>query len=65
MSSFLAMDVLVSSLGLWILIYTEGSRLGMKRLWVYVLSNLLVGVSLALPLFLWTQEGYLQPEQEA
>lgn len=32
----------------------------MKHLWVYVLANLLVGVSLALPLFLYVREGRLE-----
>ena len=51
-SSFFAMDLIVSSLMLWIFVFWEGSRLGMKNLWVYIASNLLVGVSLGLPLFL-------------
>ena len=51
-SSFFAMDLIVSSLVLWIFVFWEGSRLGMKNLWVYIASNLLVGVSLGLPLFL-------------
>ena len=51
-SSFFGFDLIVSSLVLWLFVFTEGSRLKMKNLWVYVASNLLVGVSLALPLFL-------------
>ena len=51
-SSFFAMDLIVSSLVLWVFVFWEGSRLGMKNLWIYVVSNLLVGVSLGLPLFL-------------
>ncbi|WP_272942324.1 DUF2834 domain-containing protein [Paenibacillus elgii] len=34
----------------------EGKKLGMKRLWVYVIASLTVGVSLALPLFLFMRE---------
>jgi hypothetical protein len=52
-SAFFAMDVLVSSVVLWFFVFSEGRRLGMKHLWVYLLGNLLVGVSLALPLFLF------------
>ena len=51
-SSFFGMDLIVSSLVLWVFVFWEGSRLGMKNLWIYIASNLLVGVSLGLPLFL-------------
>jgi hypothetical protein len=55
-SGFFGMDVIVSSLVLWILVLSEGRRLGMRHLWLYVVCNLLVGVSLALPLFLLFRE---------
>lgn len=51
-SGFFGMDVIVSSLALWVFVYSEGARLKMRRLWIYVVCNLLVGVSLGLPLFL-------------
>jgi hypothetical protein len=44
-SAFFGMDVLVSSLALWTFVWSECSRLKMKNLWVYITSNLLVGVS--------------------
>jgi Terpene cyclase DEP1 len=46
------MDVIVSSLVFGIFVFSEGSHLKMKNLWIYIASNLLVGVSLGLPLFL-------------
>ena len=58
-SGFFGMDVIVSSVVLWIFVFSEGRRLGMKRLWIYVVSNLAVGVSLALPLFLLFRERAL------
>lgn len=58
-SGFFGMDVIVSSLVLWVFVYSEGARAGMRRLWVYVVCNLLVGVSLALPLFLLMRESIL------
>ena len=58
-SGFFGMDVIVSSLVLWIFVFSEGRRLGMKRLWLYVVCNLAVGVSLALPLFLLFRERAL------
>ena len=58
-SGFFGMDVIVSSFVLWIFVFAEGRRLGMRRLWVYVVCNLAVGVSLALPLFLLFRERTL------
>ena len=40
--------------------FSEGRRLGMERLWVHVLLNLLVGVSFALPVFLYVREGKIE-----
>jgi len=55
-SGFFAMDVFVSSFVLWFFVFSEGRRRGMSKLWVYVICNLVVGVSLALPLFLFFRE---------
>ena len=55
-SAFFGADVLVSSLALWLFVFSEGRRRGMKNLWFYVACNLAVGVSLALPLFLFFRE---------
>jgi hypothetical protein len=58
-SGFFGMDVIVSSLVLWMLVYVEGRRAGMRHLWVPVAANLIVGVSLGLPLFLYLRETRL------
>ena len=58
-SGFFGMDLFVTSLGLWLFVFREGSRLGMKNLWIYIASNLLVGVSLGLPLFLLMRQRKL------
>jgi hypothetical protein len=55
-SGFFGLDVIVSSIVLWVLVITEGRRLQMKRLWVYIVCNLAVGLSLGLPLFLYMRE---------
>jgi hypothetical protein len=55
-SAFFGWDVIVSSVVVWVLVFTEGRRRGMGHLWVYVACSLLVGVSLALPLFLYMRE---------
>ncbi len=36
-SSFFGMDVFVSSLVLWLFVFSEGRRLGMKNLWFFIL----------------------------
>lgn len=60
-----AIDLIISSVVFWFFVFAEGRRLGMRYLWVYVALNLLVGLSLALPLFLYVREGKLaQPERE-
>jgi hypothetical protein len=57
---FFGMDVFVSSLVLWVLVYTEGRRVGVPHLWAPVVANLAVGVSLGLPLFLYQREKQLE-----
>lgn len=51
-SSFFAFDLFVCSIVFWLFLFREGTRLQMKLLWVYVVLNLTVGLSFALPLFL-------------
>lgn len=58
-SAFFGLDVIVSSVVLWLFVFSEGRRLRMKNLWLYVVCNLAVGVSLALPLFLLFRERRL------
>lgn len=55
-SGFFAMDVIVSSVVLWVLVFVEGRRAGVKHLWAPIAANLAVGVSLGLPLFLYMRE---------
>lgn len=55
-AGFFGMDVLVSSLVLWLLILVDGRRSGVKHLWAPIVANLAVGVSLGLPLFLYMRE---------
>jgi Terpene cyclase DEP1 len=55
-SSFFGWDVIISSLVLWAFVFLEGRRLRIGRLWAPIAANLLVGVSLGLPLFLYMRE---------
>jgi len=52
-SAFFALDVIVSAVVLISFIQIEGKRLAMRLLWLPIVSALLVGVSLGLPLSLF------------
>lgn len=58
-SALFGWDVIVSELVLWVFIFWEGSRLGMKHRWVYITGSL-VGVSTGLPLFLLMRQRHLE-----
>jgi Terpene cyclase DEP1 len=57
-SAIFAMDVMVSAVALWVFVLIEGRRRRMKFLWVYIVGTMLVGVSFALPLFLFFRERH-------
>ena len=59
-SGFFGMDVIVSSVVFWFFVFSEGWRLKMKNLWIYIVANLLVGVSLGLPFFLLMRQRKLE-----
>jgi hypothetical protein len=63
-SAFFGLDVIVSSIVLWAFVLTEGPRQQMKRLWIYLICNLTVGVSLGLPLFLYMRERHIARRQD-
>ncbi len=52
-SSATAADLLVSAVAFFVLVFYEGRRLKMTRLWVFIPATLLVGLSFGLPLFLY------------
>jgi hypothetical protein len=51
-----ATDLLLTSLVFWIYLFAEAPRAGVERAWIFVLINLFIGLSCALPLFLWARE---------
>jgi hypothetical protein len=57
---FFGWDVIVSSVVLWVFVFVEGRRAGVKHLWAPLAANLAVGVSLGLPLFLYLRERRLE-----
>jgi uncharacterized protein DUF2834 len=59
-STFFAVDLVISILVFWIYMFAEANKLQMKNSWLYLLASLLVGLSFALPLFLYFRERKLQ-----
>jgi hypothetical protein len=59
-SGFFGLDVIVSSVVLWVLVLGEGRRIGVRPLWAPLVANLLVGVSLGLPLYLYLRARRLE-----
>lgn len=55
-----AMDLLISVIVFWFFMFTEAKKLQMKNSWIYLLATLLVGLSFALPLFLYFREKKLE-----
>jgi hypothetical protein len=58
-SSFFAMDVIVSAIVLLWLIQSEGKRLRVRLLWLPTIGTLIIGVSFGLPLFLFLRHATL------
>ena len=56
----LAVDLTISVLAFWFFVFVEANRLQMNHPWLYLLATLLVGLSFALPLFLYLRERELE-----
>jgi hypothetical protein len=54
------MDLMVSVIVFWVFVFMEANRVKMKNPWLYLLATLLVGLSFALPLFLYFRERQLE-----
>ncbi len=59
-ASFLSTDLLAVALAATAFIIAEGRRLKMKYLWLPIASIFLLGIGLALPMFLYMREGVLR-----
>ena len=55
-----AMDLTISVIAFWVYVFVEANRTGMRYPWVYLLATVLVGLSFALPLFLYFRERQLE-----
>jgi len=59
-STFFAVDLIISIIVFWIYMIAEANTLQMKNWWLYILASLIVGLSFALPLFLYFRERQLE-----
>lgn len=59
-STFFVVDLLISCVVFMLFLRQEAERHAMRHQWVYWISLLTVGLSFALPLFLWAREGHLE-----
>ena len=59
-STFFAVDLVISIIVFWVYVIAEANKLQMKNWWLYILASLTVGLSFALPLFLYFRENKLQ-----
>ena len=61
-STFFAVDLIISIIVFWIYMIAEANTLQMKNWWLYILASLIVGLSFALPLFLYFRERQLETQ---
>ena len=59
-STFFAVDLLLSCVVFVRYLSQEAARYSMKRQWIYLIALLTVGLSFALPLFLYVRESHLE-----
>jgi hypothetical protein len=56
-------DFSISCLVFWPFLYVESTRLNIRYWWAFIPANLIIGLSFALPAFLYVREGKLsRPE---
>jgi len=56
-SNFFAVDLLLTALVFLIFLWTNGNKMGVRQLWIYVFATLIVGPSSAIPAYLYICEG--------
>lgn len=59
-ASGLTADLLITSVVFWIWSFRESRLRGMKAWWLYVVLNLGIGLSFAMPLFLYFRQGFVE-----
>jgi hypothetical protein len=64
-STFFALDVIVSAVVLFRFVRVESARIGIRGGWIPIAATLTVGVSLGLPVFLYMRERRLEASANA
>jgi hypothetical protein len=62
-STFFAVDLIITALVVLVWSYREARRVGMRHWWSFVVATLLVGPSFSFPLFLYYREARLQSQE--
>lgn len=55
-SRFIAVDLIVLCMAVWLWMLTEARRIGLRGVWWYIAGSVLIGVSTFVPLFLAHRE---------
>ena len=53
-------DLVISIVVFWFFLVSESAKLQMKNAWLYVLASLTIGLSFALPIFLYFRERQME-----
>jgi hypothetical protein len=59
-STFFAVDLIITAMVFLIFLYPEAPRYQMQNRWLYLIAALTVGPSFAFPLFLYFREGRIE-----
>lgn len=52
-------DFTIGCIAFWAFALTEARRLGMRHVWLYLVANIFIGLSFALPAFLYMRDRAL------
>ena len=61
-SSFFAIDLIISALVFLVFLVRESRRLGIENWWILVVATLAIGPSLSWPMFLYVREAWVAGE---
>jgi len=62
-STFFAVDFLISCIVFWVFMFVETKKYRIKEWWICLILTLTVGLSMALPLFLFFRHSYIHKHQ--
>lgn len=63
-ATFLTLDAVLAACAAWVLMVAESRRIGIPRLWLYIVLSFAVAISVALPLFLIERQRRLAETRE-